>query len=141
MIFHKHRPDTRLLPLFHRRVQLIEEFTQATNCLGDLRLFGFGCARQRPFQGPPGQLRKPVGKESFDRSRRMDARNTAIGCIGSPLEQTFNARVTKRTPGMRRHSRPASAVPPRTAVERCKAERNKASACLSLPVRDSYGRN
>lgn len=43
----------------------MEQLTQPTYCAGDLRLFGTGCALQRPFQRAPGQLRKPLGNESL----------------------------------------------------------------------------
>lgn len=49
----------------------MEQLTQPTYCAGDLRLFGTGCALQRPFQRAPGQLRKPLGNEPFDYGCRM----------------------------------------------------------------------
>ena len=68
---------------------LIEQLTQSTYYLADLRLFRPACAIERTFQRASGQRRQPLGNKPLNYSRRMDSRDPAVRRMASPLQQTF----------------------------------------------------
>ena len=69
---------------------LIEQLTQSTYCLADLRLFRPACAIECTCQRASGQLRQPpLGNKPLNYSRRMDSCDPAVRRMASPLQQTF----------------------------------------------------